>query len=48
MRFEPPDLKIIRFEAKDVLTASPWDLPEVSGDQTEPTGSNGWETPIYP
>ena len=48
MTFQEPELKIIRFSAKDVLTASPnWELPVIHEDETTEPGS-GWETPIYP
>ena len=44
--FEAPTLNVIRFAARDVLTASPnWDLPIVAEETTKPSG---WETPIYP
>ena len=37
MQFEPPELKIIRFEAKDILTAS---LTSTDGDaESDPISS---------
>ena len=48
MIFQEPELKIIFFDVKDVLTSSPnWDLPVIPEDETTDPGS-GWETPIYP
>lgn len=46
MTFEEPKLNVIRFEAADVLTASPYELPVIP-NESEPEES-GWETPILP
>ena len=41
LKFEKPALKIVRFDVRDVLMASPSN-PDV------PTGTGEWETPIIP
>lgn len=44
--FDAPELTLIRFDAKDILTSSQWDTPIIPVE-TDPEES-GWETPIYP
>lgn len=43
MKFEKPELKLVRFAVKDVLTASG------NNEETEPQTTTGnWDTPIIP
>ena len=47
--FEKPELKLVRFDVKDVLTAS-GNNNDDTGEQTssEQTTSGDWDTPVIP
>jgi hypothetical protein len=49
MKFEKPELKLVRFDVKDVLTAS-GNNNDDTGEQTtsEQTTSGEWDTPVVP
>ena len=42
--FEKPELKLVRFDVKDVLTAS----GNNNEDTSEQTTSGDWDTPVIP